>query len=233
MIEIKTLATGSTGNCYWITDGKTPLLLECGISFKQIQKALNFKTSNLAGVLVTHEHKDHCKAVKEVADRGLDIYMSPGTKDALGFQHHRIRPVEVKKQFQLGTWTILPFDVEHDVSEPFGFLLANEAGDKLLFATDTYYIRYKFPGLTHLMIECNYSQKILDGNADSGRIPSFLRERVMQSHFSLENLITFLKANDLSQVQEIHLLHLSDSNSDEILFKREVQANTGKLVYIP
>ncbi len=232
MIEIKTLATGSTGNCYWISDGSTPLLLECGISFKQIQKALNFKTSDLAGVLVTHEHKDHCKAVKDVADRGLDIYMSPGTKDSLGFQHHRIRSVEVKKQFQLGTWTILPFDVEHDVSEPFGFLLANEAGDKLLFATDTYYIRYKFPGLTHLMIESNYSQKILDGNVESGSTPSFLRDRVMQSHFSLENLIAFLKVNDLSKVEEIHLLHLSDSNSNEEEFKKEVQAATGKVVYV-
>ncbi len=232
MIEIKTLATGSTGNCYWISDGRTPLLLECGISFKQIQKALNFKTSDLAGVLVTHEHKDHCKAVKDVADRGLDIYMSQGTKDALGVEHHRFRAVENKKQFQVGTWTILPFDVQHDVSEPFGFMLANQDDDRLLFATDTYYIRYKFPRLTHLMIECNYSQKILDENADSGRIPSFLRERVMQSHFSLENLITFLKANDLSNVEEIHLLHLSDSNSNEELFKKEVQAATGKPVYV-
>lgn len=233
MIEIKTLATGSTGNCYYVTDGSTPLLLECGISFKQIQKALNFKTSNIAGVLVTHEHKDHCKAVKEVADRGLDIYMSLGTKDALGIEHHRFRAVENKKQFRIGTWTILPFDVQHDTAEPFGFMLANQDGERLLFATDTYYIRYKFPGLTHLMIESNYSQKILDENVESERIPSFLRDRVMQSHFSLENLITFLKVNDLSKVQEIHLLHLSDSNSDEIEFKRAVQAVTGKLVYVP
>ncbi|WP_432355279.1 MBL fold metallo-hydrolase [Sporosarcina sp. A2] len=232
MIEIKTLATGSTGNCYWISDGSTSLLLECGISFKQIQKALNFKTSDLAGVLVTHEHKDHCKAIKQVADRGLDIYMSPGTKVALGIEHHRFKAVENKKQFRIGTWTILPFDVQHDVSEPFGFMLANQDGERLLFATDTYYIRYKFPGLTHLMIECNYSQQILDDNADHGRIPSFLRERVMESHFSLENLIAFLKANDLSKVEEIHLLHLSDSNSDAVEFKKTVQAATGKVVYV-
>ena len=233
MIEIKTLATGSTGNCYWITDGKTPLLLECGISFKNIQKALNFKTSDIAGVLVTHEHKDHCKAVREVADRGLDIYMSPGTKEAIGIEHHRIKAVENKKQFNLGTWTILPFDTEHDTAEPFGFLLANQEGDKLLFLTDTYYCRYKFKGITHLMVECNYSMKILDENVTTGRIHKSLRKRVMQSHFSLENLLEFLKANDLSRVQEIHLLHLSDTNSNEELFKREVQQATGKLVYVP
>lgn len=233
MIEIKTLATGSTGNCYWITDGRTPLLLECGISFENIQRALNFKTSDIAGVLVTHEHKDHCKAVSEVAERGLDIYMSPGTRKAIGIEHHRIKAVENKKQFKLGTWTILPFDTEHDTAEPFGFLLANQEGDKLLFLTDTYYCKYKFKGITHLMVECNYSLKILDENVMSGRIHEGLKTRVMQSHFSLENLLVFLKANDLSQVQEIHLLHLSDTNSNEELFKKTVQQATGKLVYVP
>ncbi|PIC87954.1 MBL fold metallo-hydrolase [Sporosarcina sp. P20a] len=232
MIEITTLATGSTGNCYHITDGHSSLLLECGIKFKSIQKELNFQTSNIAGVLVSHEHKDHCKAVQDVADRGLDIYMSQGTADAIGIQHHRIRPVTCKETFKVGTWTILPFDVQHDAAEPFGFLIANQEDDKLLFATDTYYIKYKFSNLTHLMIECNYSQKILEENVESGRVPEFLMNRVMQSHFSLENLLVFLKANDLSRVQEIHLLHLSDSNSNEIEFKKAVQAATGKLVYV-
>lgn len=233
MIEIRTLATGSKGNCYWITDGSTPLLLECGIPFKKIQQALNYQTSDIAGVLVTHEHIDHCKAVREVAERGLNIYMSPGTKEALSIQNHRIRAVENKKQFQLGTWTVLPFDTEHDTAEPFGFLLASQNGGKLLFLTDTYYCRYKFRGITHLMIECNYSYKILSENVNSGRTPEFLKKRVMQSHFSLENVLEFLKVNDLSKVQEIHLLHLSDSNSNEQEFKQAVQAATGKLVYVP
>lgn len=232
MINIQTLATGSSGNCYFITDGVTPILLECGIGYRDIQKALNFRTSNIAGVLVTHEHKDHSKAVQEVANRGLDIYMSTGTKDAIGINHHRIKAVENKKPFQLGTWTILPFDTEHDTAEPFGFLLASNNGGKLLFLTDTYYCRYRFQGLTHLMIECNYSYKILSENVSSGRVPMFLKKRVMQSHFSLENVIEFLKANDLSKVQEIHLLHLSDSNSDEAMFKRKIQGLTGKAVYI-
>ena len=232
MIEIKTLATGSTGNCYHITDGSTSLLLECGISFKQIQKALNFKTSDLAGVLVTHEHKDHCKAVKDVADRGRDIYMSQGTMDAIGIEHHRFKAIKNKKPFRIGTWTILSFDVQHDAAEPFGFLITNQVGDKLLFATDTYYIKYKFPGLTHIMIECNYSQQVLDENVTYGRTPEFLRDRIMKSHFSLENVLEFLRVNDLSRVQEIHLLHLSDSNSNEIEFKTRVQAATGKLVYV-
>ena len=233
MIEIKTLATGSKGNCYWITDGSTPLLLECGISFKQIQQGVNFETSSLGGVLVTHEHKDHCKGVESVLNRGLDVYMSQGTKEALQLDNHRIKIVKSKEQFRIGTWTILPFDVQHDVNEPLGFLLQSDNGSKLLFATDTYYIKYKFSGLTHLMIECNYDQQTLDENVDSGRVHPVMKKRVMRSHFSLENLLEFFKANDLSKVEEIHLLHLSDGNSNmERIFKAVARA-TGKMIFIP
>lgn len=233
MIEIKALATGSKGNCYYITDGQTPLLLEAGIAFKDIQKRLNFQTSSIAGCLVSHEHKDHCKSVTDVIKNGINCYMSKGTADALEINHHRINYIEAKKQFQLGTWTVLPFDIEHDVADPLGFLLVNDAGDKLLFATDTYYIKYKFNGLTHLMVECNYSLDILNGNIASGRVPKVMKKRLLRSHFSLENFKAFLMANDLSKVQEIHLLHLSDNNSDEKRFKQEIQALTGKLVFVP
>lgn len=233
MIEIQTLATGSKGNCYYVTDGTTPILIECGISFKQIQQKLFFNTTDIAACLVTHEHMDHCKGMEGVLKAGIHCYMSPGTKEAIDIKHHRIKTVENKKQFTIGTWTILPFDVQHDVAEPFGFLLVNQAGDKLLFATDTYYIKYKFSELTHLMVECNYCQTVLDANVESGRIHPSMRKRVMKSHFSLENVLQFLKANDLSKLQEIWLLHLSDSNSDEFLIRQEVAKATGKLIHIP
>ncbi|MEC1562523.1 MBL fold metallo-hydrolase [Bacillus haynesii] len=233
MIEITALSSSSKGNCYRVTDGKTPLLLECGISFKEIQRGFDFNISQFAACLITHEHSDHCKAIKDVLKAGIDCYMSLGTTGAIGLQHHRIKPVRAKQQFKVGTWIIMPFDVQHDVAEPFGYLLANQDGDKLLFATDTYYIRYKFPGLTHIMVECNYSNEILNENIESGRTPPFMKKRLLQSHFSLENVKEFLKANDLRKVQEIWLLHLSDSNSDEQLFKNEIAKLTGKVVYVP
>lgn len=232
MIEIRALASGSKGNCYHITDGSTPILLECGIRFKDIRRNLNFNTSSIVGCLVTHEHKDHCAGLNDVLKAGINVYMSEGTATAIDVKHHRMKTVQAKQQFQLGTWTILPFDVQHDVSEPLGFLLLNKQGEKLLFATDTYYIKYKFKGLTHIMVECNYSLKILNENIATGRVPKVMRKRLLRSHFSLENVKDFLKANDLSRVQEIWLLHLSDNNSDEEFFKREIQELTGKLVYV-
>jgi len=232
MISIKTLASGSSGNAYLVTDGHTPLLLECGISYRDIQVATKFQTGDIAGCLISHEHKDHTKGLKDVLKAGIDVYASQGTIDQEGIKHHRLKPIKARQQFEIGTWMILPFDVEHDVAEPLGFLLQNKLGERLLFATDTYYVRYKFNGLTHIMVECNYSLDILDENIADGRVPSVLRRRLIKSHFSLENVKEFLKANDLSKVQEIHLIHLSSNNSDEQRFKREIQALTGKPVYV-
>lgn len=232
MIEIIPLASGSRGNCYRVTDGKTPLLLECGISYKEIQKALNFRVSEIAGCLVSHEHQDHCKALNDIMRAGIDCYMSQGTADALDISSHRLHIIKARQQFKLNTWTILPFKTEHDAAEPIGFLLANQDSEKLLYATDTYYIRYRFQGLTHIAVECNYSLDILKANVKAGNVPVVLKNRILKSHFSLENVKEFLKVNDLSKVQEIWLLHLSDGNSDAERFKREIQSLTGKPVYI-
>jgi len=232
LIEITVLASGSRGNCYHISDGRTPLLLECGIPYKEIQKGLNFRLSELAGCLISHEHQDHCKAVKDLMKAGIDCYMSQGTDEALRVSSHRVNIIRAKEQFKIGTWTILPFDTQHDAMEPFGFLLANQYGEKLLYATDTYYIRYRFRGLTHIAVECNYSMDILRANIEAGLVEPALKKRILKSHFSLEHVKEFLKANDLSKVQEIWLLHLSDGNSDTARFKREVQELTGKPVYI-
>lgn len=232
MIAITPLASSSKGNCYHVTDGKTALLLEAGIRYKDIQRALNFQVSSIAGCLISHEHGDHGKAAADVIKAGIDVYASQGTLDALGLSGHRAKSIKAKQQFQIGTWTILPFDVQHDVAEPLGFLLVNRAGEKLVFATDTYYIRYRFPGLTHIMVECNYSLRILDENISAGRVPAVMKKRLLKSHFSLEHVKDFLLANDLSKVQEIWLLHLSDNNSDAALFKHEIQELTGKPVWV-
>ena len=232
MIEILPLASGSRGNCYHITDGRTPLLLECGISMPEIKRRLQFKVSELAGCLISHEHKDHSKALKEMMASGIDCYVSAGTAEALGISGHRLHIIKGLQQLQLGGWTVLPFDVQHDAKEPLGFLLANKAGDKLLYATDTYYLKYKFRGLTHILVECNYALDILQKNVAAGTVPAAVKDRVLRSHFSLENVKGFLRANDLSDVREIWLLHLSDGNSDAERFKREVQELTGLPTYI-
>jgi len=232
MIAITPLASGSSGNCYRVSDGRTPLLLECGIKYKDIQKGCGFRLSEIKACLISHEHQDHAKAVNDIMKAGIDCYMSQGTAEALGISGHRVHIIKAKQQFQVGTWTILPFETEHDAAEPLGFLMANHGGEKLLYATDTYFIRYKFHGLTHIMVEANYSLDILRANVEAGTVDANLKNRILKSHFSLENVKKFLQANDLGKVQEIWLLHMSDGNSDAARFKREIQELTGKMVFV-
>jgi phosphoribosyl 1,2-cyclic phosphodiesterase len=233
VIEITPLASSSAGNAYKITDGQTVLLLEAGIRFRDIQRAMDFRLSHVGGCLITHEHGDHGKAAAELIKAGVDIYASEGTLRALKlYGHHRAKVIKAKGQFQIGTWTILPFDIEHDVEEPLGFLMQNTAGDKLVFITDSYYCRYTFKDVTHYMIEVNYCMDVLNENIRTGVVPVVMKSRLMRSHFSLENAIEFLRANDLSKVEEIWTLHLSDSNSDEALIKRRLQEVTGKPIFI-
>jgi phosphoribosyl 1,2-cyclic phosphodiesterase len=232
MVTITSIASSSRGNCYHITDGKTPLLIECGVPIKTIKKAIGFTLSEVSGCLVTHEHMDHAKSVRHVMEAGIDCFASAGTFSKLtDLDGHRMNRIESMRQFNIGTWTILPFDTVHDAAEPLGFLLAS-GGDKVLFATDTAFLKYRFKGLTRIMIECNYCQDILNKNIDNRSISIAQKDRLLFSHFGLDNVIKFLKANDLSCLKETWLLHLSDGNSNAKEMKRRVQGVTGKPVYI-
>jgi len=232
MFDVQVLASSSRGNCYRVTDGSAPLLLECGIKFSDIRQGLNFRVSELAGCLCSHEHADHSKSVPDMMKAGITCYMSKGTADALGVSGHRVHTIKAMEQFTIGTWTILPFETVHDAAEPLGFLLVSKYGDRILFATDTAYIKVRVNGLTAIMIECNYAKDILDANIEAGVVPVEMRHRLIRSHMSLETVKGFLKANDLSQVREVWLTHLSGDNSDAERFKREVQALTGIATYI-
>jgi len=230
MFKITTIASGSTGNCYIIDDGQTKLMLECGIPVKAIRGACGGSLPDVQGCLISHEHQDHCKAVNHMHRAGINCHMSAGTKKALGIGHHRARVCGEKKQFKVGTMAVTPFKVQHDAAQPFGFLI-DSGPSRLLFATDTYYLKYRFPGLTHIMLECNYSHEILEENVNSGAVPAAIRKRVMRSHFELGNVKKFLQANDMSAVEEIHLIHISSQNGDPGLFCRDVQGVTGKPVF--
>jgi len=231
MIRFTPLASGSKGNCYHLTDGTTDLLLECGIPIRRIREGLDFRLSSVSACLISHEHQDHAKAIADMMAAGIDVYASRGTIDALGLRGHRLHPIQALQGFEIDSWYILPFDLVHDAAEPLGFVCVS-GDERLLFATDTAYIKYVMPGLTHICIECNYDEETLSKNVIQGKIDPVLRQRVIENHMSLDRVKAMLSANDLSRVEEIWLLHLSNANSDAERFKREIQSLTGKEVYI-
>lgn len=232
-MKIDVFASSSKGNCYRISDGYTSILIDAGIPFKEIAVKSDFRISDIDACLISHCHKDHSLAARDLAKNGIDVYTSQGTIAVLGLKLRRINAIEALGQFQIGTFDIMPFDVQHDAPEPLGFLIQSvKTNEKILYMTDTFYVKYKFKGLTHLLIECNYSEKLLSKNIDAGRVPAELALRVRRSHMSIEHLVEFFKANDTSTIQQVYLMHLSNNNSDAEYFKRIVQQETGAEVYI-
>lgn len=233
MINIKSFGSGSAGNAYLIDDGISQILIECGIKLELVKQKMMFDFRRVAGMCISHEHGDHSKEIKKVLNTtSIDIFASKGTLNALNVPNYRATVLEIGKSVQIGSWSVTSFDVNHDAAEPTGFLFKNQLGEQLLFITDTYYVKYKFKGITHMMIEANYSLDIIRKKVEENEVAQYLKNRILTSHFEFENSKEFIKVNTSDQLQEVWLLHLSDSNSDEDLFKREVQELTGLPVYI-
>lgn len=227
------IGTGSQGNAYVLGNQDEALLIECGVNIKSIKKALDFNLEKVAGCIVTHEHLDHAKSINEVMSSGIDVWASAGTHVARKTdESHRARTLINKVPVKIGNFKILPFDVKHDAAEPMGFLINHKDCGNVLFLTDTYYSPYKFANLHNIIIEANFSQKIIDEKVASGASEEFLRNRILKSHLSLENCVDLLDANDLTKVNNIVLIHLSDTNSHEADFKKCIEINTGKNVTV-
>ena len=227
-MDIKVIASGSSGNAYLIGDGHTRLLLDAGIPFKRIQIGCGFRTSTIDACLVTHRHGDHAAAIPKLIQRGITVYSNAD----VAARYKGVQELIALREHTIGTFRILPFMAEHDVP-CYGYQVTSTVtGEKLVYITDSAYVRYTFTGLTHIMIEANYDEDIMLGNVRDEKVPLSLAERVAQTHMSIETLLELLRANDMSKVRQIYLLHLSDGNSDAEDFRRQVQQETGAEVYI-
>ena len=224
MFKIQIHATGSKGNAYSICDGDHKILIDPGIRFKNLQRKTNYNLSGYDFVLLSHEHKDHSRAIQELLHIGGNCYMSEGTRDALGLMHSSALIIESECDFRRDGWHVLPFRTQHDAAEPLGFLIQSPTKKKICFATDTARIDFDFSGVTHWLVEANYSEELL---AESTR-PETVKDRIRASHMSIENLCEFFKRQDLSVTEKIYLIHLSDDNSDEKVFHKKVIDATGK-----
>lgn len=228
-MEFISLASGSGGNCYRLSDGVANILIECGIQQKRILKGINYDIQSMSGVLISHCHLDHSLCAKELAKLGMDIYSSEGTFEALKLSGHRFHVIKARQIFEIGTLRIYPFETQHDCPEPLGFfIISNATKERLLFFTDTYYVKEVFKGgFDYIAGECNYSLDDIAPELNQAR-----KKRLYGSHMSLEHFLDFLKSNDLSRLKEIWLLHMSDDNGNAEKFKREVQKATGVVVNV-
>lgn len=225
------IGTGSNGNCYLLTVNKQTLIIEAGVIFSIVKKALKFDFSGVVGVLVTHEHGDHSKAVKDFQKFGKRIYCTPGTASALKITNN-IELNYLKPQ-QIGLFKVTPFRVFHNlkdengneikdrnsmffVEEPCGFLIEFE-GKRLVFITDSSDLKTGFENVDYWIIEANYSSEKLKNSG----LDISLKKRIQDTHMCIDRCKTILDAHTAENSKHVLLIHGSEkhSNNEEFLTK--------------
>lgn len=205
------LASSSKGNAYVVSDGDTTLLLECGLTFKELQKRLGYHMADITACLVSHEHQDHAKAASQMLKHGVPMYMSYGTAASHKDPMDGACIIKAGETLRFGALTVVPFRTFHNTDEPLGFLIEDRrTKERLLFAVDTANLNVTVDRLTYIAVECNYEESLLER---SDKMTLFLKDRIRHSHFEIDRVIHWLHKQDLSGVLAIYLLHLSAAHS--------------------
>lgn len=217
------LYSGSSGNCLYVEEGDTKIIIDAGVSGKKIESALktiNVSAEEINGLLVTHDHIDHTKSLGVLSRRyNIPIYANNGTwavaRPSLGkLSDENIRVFKTMNTLCIGDLNIDSFPVVHDAGEPVGFSIHN-GYKKISIITDTGIITDDiFTSISNsdlLFIESNHDVEILK----LGRYPYYLKKRILGDHGHLSNDAA---ANTILQLvlkglRKIVLAHLSEENN--------------------
>lgn len=192
-MEVRTLASGSSGNCILLSGGGEYLLVDAGISCRRIAAALaedGLTPDDISGILITHEHCDHIAGLTTLTKRHhLPIYASPGTADELcrlvPGASEVVHILEANQSFDLGAFTVDTFPTSHDAAEPMGFALTCE-GRTAAVVTDLGFVSDDVLdgvlGCHLLLCEANHDVEWLR----TGPYPYHLKQRILgdQGHLS-------------------------------------------------
>lgn len=210
-MHLKCLGSGSSGNCYLLELEQEALVIEAGIPFMEVKKALNFNIRKIVGVVVSHSHGDHAGRVKEYEAAGVPVFKP--------YETDKLRQMQV-----FGNFTIKSFDLVHDVP-CCGFLIVHPDMGRFLYVSDTKYIKYRFDRLNHILVEANYSMGLIDPNAAN-------RSHVLTGHMELQTTIRFLQVNRNPELRNVILCHLSGNNADPEQFRQEAGKSVACDVYV-
>lgn len=214
-MKAEILASGSSGNCTAIYSADKLLLIDCG-------KPIRWTLAQLGGrlpdaILVTHEHGDHAKSVEQFLKRGVDIFLTAGTRKALGIEHYNLFTIEAGDTLNTAGVTVKVIPSLHDAAEPVNFIVSDDT-DRLLFVTDTGVAPQVDGKFTKIFIEANYSEPdLLASDLDARQ-----KRRILQRHLSIEQAEKFLRQHPKAEVK---LLHISKRHGNEENFYRRIASD--------
>lgn len=239
------LASGSSGNCYFLQSPEMTLLIDAGIGPRIIKKRLKLAGHNLEevqGVLVTHDHADHIKGLGYLGEKlNIPIYATEICHDGINRSYCMTQRLTTSAHiitkdcsFELGDMTVTPFDVPHDASDNVGYRI--ELGHKVFcLATDigavTDAISHQITQAQYLVIEANYDEDMLD----RGPYPAHLKQRIKggKGHLSNNKCADLLSKQSNPLLKHVWLCHLSQDNNHPMLAKKTIEQGllaAGRLV---
>lgn len=220
-LSVSVLASGSRGNATYLSDGRTAILIDAGLSGVEIQRRMARKgldPSDLDAILVTHEHADHISGVGVLSRRfGLTVYINEGTRQASGSALGKlsgIYPFLCGHAFAIGSLAIHPFSISHDAEDPAGFTISCD-GAKVGVATDlgiaTGVVKTHLKACDILILEANHDPQMLI----DGPYPWPLKQRIRgrSGHLSNDDTALLLEAIQHDRLAHVILAHLSEENN--------------------
>lgn len=219
MFTFISLVSGSSGNATLVSDGNTNILIDCGMSGKQLEKSLafaGFSADGLNGVLVTHEHIDHTKGVGVIARRyDLPVYATEPTINSMEIgKVERFVCIKSDTDFEIGNIGIHPFTIPHDAADPVGYVFTS-SDERVALATDlghmNEYLLSNLYGCRKILLESNHDTEMLK----LGPYPYNLKKRILSDHGHLSNDDAAETVIDLINHGTEHILlgHLSQQNN--------------------
>lgn len=207
MATIKTLSSGSHGNCYILECDNEQLLIELGISWKDVLRGLNFDLSRIVCCLVSHRHGDHLNvsAITNAIKCGLSVFSNADVNSI----YPQVKVLKKGVKMRVGGFKVQAIPLVHSV-ECYGYIIEHEECGKIIFCTDTNQIPYRFKGVQHYLVEANNEfDEMIENLCDNIQSRSHNND-----HMELSDTIEFLKENYSSNLQSVTLIHLSQTNID-------------------
>jgi glyoxylase-like metal-dependent hydrolase (beta-lactamase superfamily II) len=207
--KIVCIGSGSSGNSYAVYDSRGKyILLDCGLPYAKIMKAVGYDLENLVAVFVTHCHKDHCDAVPAFAKKFIPMY---GNKDLAEWYDGMS---EVVNGMEVDGFKIQTFELVHSVDNK-AFIIDTRDGIRVLYCTDTKYIPKVVRNVNYAIVEANYSDDIvLDRKLDGEESRS-----QFEWHQCFDDCLEYLEKINGVSLRGVILTHLSDENSNEQYFQ--------------
>jgi len=225
-MRMAVLGSGSGGNATLVKCGNTHILVDAGLSAKQLVLRMamhGVAPEQLDAILLTHEHSDHARGVDVLLrTRDVPVFANALTREALSYKMKSSIPWRIFRSgqdFKLGDLSIQAFKIPHDAAEPVGFVLTGKEL-QLSMVSDvghvTHLMREHLRGSDAIYVEANYDQALLD--QDTKR-PWATKQRICSRHGHLSNLQTAELLADVAceKLQVVMLSHLSsDCNSPDL-----------------